>query len=107
MKTGIFARRAIVDQARRASAIREKLNVLICLTKKRLPVLTYRNVVLRNLCYYYALPRPHRKCSYFVQYGHGKLDLRFVHGRAEKCVGGNKNLPIFGAHILGLNRREK
>ena len=23
---------------------------------------------------------------YFVQYGHEKLDLRFVHGRAEKCI---------------------
>ena len=22
----------------------------------------------------------------FVPYGHGKLDLRFVHGRVEKCI---------------------
>ena len=22
----------------------------------------------------------------FVMYGHGKLDLRFVHGTAEKCI---------------------
>ena len=37
---------------------------------------------------------------YFDLYGHGKLDLRFVHGRAEKCI---RN----GAHILGRNRRGK
>ena len=31
--------------------------------------------------------RPHRKwLCYFVPYGHGKLELRFVHGRAEKCI---------------------
>ena len=24
---------------------------------------------------------------YFVMYGHGKLDLRFVHGRAKMCIG--------------------
>ena len=23
---------------------------------------------------------------YFVPFGHGKLDLSFVHGRAEKCT---------------------
>ena len=27
---------------------------------------------------------------YFDLCGHGKLDLEFVHGRAEKCVGSNK-----------------
>ena len=27
---------------------------------------------------------------YFDVYCHGKLDLKFVHGRAEKCVGSNK-----------------
>ena len=27
---------------------------------------------------------------YFGLYGHGKLDLKFVHGRAEKSVGSNK-----------------
>ena len=27
---------------------------------------------------------------YFDLYGHGKLDLKFVHGKAEKCVGSNK-----------------
>ena len=33
------------------------------------------------------LTRPHRKwLCYFVPYGHGKLDLRFVHGRAKKCI---------------------
>ena len=37
---------------------------------------------------------------YFVMYGHGKLDFRFVHGRAEKCI---RN----GAHILGRNRLGK
>ena len=32
LKAGIFARRAMVDQARRASATREKLNILVYLT---------------------------------------------------------------------------
>ena len=27
---------------------------------------------------------------YFDLYNHGKLDLKFVHGRAEKCVRSNK-----------------
>ena len=50
--------------------------------------------VLINLCYYYAPFRPHRKCfDYFVLYGHGKSDLDFVHGRAEKCVSGNMICP--------------
>ena len=31
---------------------------------------------------------------YSVPHGHGKLHLRFVHGRAEKCI---RN----GAHIVG------
>ena len=71
----------------RASATREKLYVLVCLTQKRSPVLTYRNFVLRKLCYYYAPLRPHRKwLCYFVPYGHGKLGLSFVHGRAETCI---------------------
>ena len=30
---------------------------------------------------------------YFDLYGHGKLDLKFVHGRAEKSVGSNKICP--------------
>ena len=30
---------------------------------------------------------------YFDLYGHGKLDLKYVHGRAEKCVGSNKICP--------------
>ena len=30
---------------------------------------------------------------YFDLYGHGKLDLNFVHGRAEKCVGSNQICP--------------
>ena len=30
---------------------------------------------------------------YFDLYGHRKLDLEFVHGRAEKCVGSNKICP--------------
>ena len=29
---------------------------------------------------------------YFDLYGHGKLDLKIVHVRAEKCVGSNKDL---------------
>ena len=67
----------------RASATREKFNVLVCLTQKRSPVLTYRNFVLRKLCYFYA-PRPHQKwlCC-FVPYGNGKS---FVHVRTEKCI---------------------
>ena len=33
------------------------------------------------------LTRPHRKwLCYFVPYGHGKSDLRFVHGGAKKCI---------------------
>ena len=85
----------------RASATREKLNVFVCLMYKRSPVLTYHNFVLRKLCYYYALLGPHRKwLCYFFLYSHGKLDLRFVHGRAEKWIGN-------GAHIIGRNRRGK
>ena len=30
---------------------------------------------------------------YFDLYGHGKLALKFVHGRDEKCDGGNKICP--------------
>ena len=56
---------------------------------------------LAKLSYYYAPPRPHRKwLCYFVPYGHGKLDIRFVHDRAEKCIWN-------GAHIIGRNRRGK
>ena len=41
-------------------------------------------VYIAKLCYYYAPPRCHQKrLCYFVPYRHGKLDLRFVHGRAE------------------------
>ena len=29
----------------------------------------------------------------FNLYGHGKLDLKFVHGRAKKSVGSNKICP--------------
>ena len=36
---GIFDRRAMVDQARRASAAREKLNILVYLTLKGSSVL--------------------------------------------------------------------
>ena len=28
-----------------------------------------------------------------ILYGHGKLDLRFVHGGPEKCVGSKKVYP--------------
>ena len=45
LKAGIFARRAMVDQA---SATREKLNILVYLTYKESPVLTYHNFVLRK-----------------------------------------------------------
>ena len=63
------------------------LTFLVCFTYKRLPVLTYQNFVLRKLCYFYAPLRPHLKwLCYFVPYGHGKLDLRFVHGRTENCI---------------------
>ena len=66
--------------------------------------------VLRNLCYYYASFRPHRKCFYnFVLYGNGKLDLEFVQGRAEKCVGSSKICPkkvhISEADIAEKNNR--
>ena len=30
---------------------------------------------------------------YFDLYGHGKLDLKFVHDGAEKCVRSNKTCP--------------
>ena len=93
MKSGIFARRAMVDQARE-SLCYQRRNLTFCLTQKRSPVLTHHNFVLRHLCYYYAILRPHQKCLYyFVLYGYGKLDLRFVHGRAKNCVGSNKICP--------------
>ena len=44
---------------------------------------------------------PHRKqLCYFVPYGHGKLDLRFVHGRTEKCI---EMLHISKAEIAEKN----
>ena len=47
----------------------------------------------------YALLKPHWKwLCYFVLCSHGKLDLRFILGRDEKCIGN-------GAHI-GRNREE-
>ena len=50
-------------------------------------VFSKKILYLAKLCYYYAPPKPHRKwLCYFVPYGHGKLDLRFVHGRIEKCI---------------------
>ena len=83
-----FRLRAMVDQAREGLCYQgEKLNIFVCLTYKRSPVLTHQSFVLRKLSYYYAPPRPHRKwLCYFVPYSHGKLDLRFVHCRAEKCI---------------------
>ena len=30
---------------------------------------------------------------YFDLYGHGKLNLKFAHGRGEKCVGSSKICP--------------
>ena len=45
----------------------------------------------------------------YILYGHGKLDLKFVHGRAEKCVGSNKIYPnkvyISEAEIAEENNR--
>ena len=42
-------------------------------------------------------------------YGHGELDLKFLHGRAEKCVGSNKVCPsklhISEAEIAQENNR--
>ena len=46
------------------------------------------------------LLNPIENDCYFLRYDHGKLDLRFVDGRAEKCI---RN----GAHILGQARCEE
>ena len=47
--------------------------------------------------------------SYFDMYGHGKLELKFVHGRADQCVGSNKICPnmlhISEAEITEENNR--
>ena len=41
-------------------------------------------------------------CSYiFYLPGHGKLDLEFVHGGVEKCVGSSRICPKKGVHITG------
>ena len=46
---------------------------------------------------------------YFDLYGNGKSDLKFVHGRVEKCVGSNKicpkNVYISEAEIAEKNDR--
>ena len=46
---------------------------------------------------------------YFDLYGHGKLDLEFIHGRVEKCVGSNticqKKVHISEAEIAEENNR--
>ena len=46
---------------------------------------------------------------HFDLYGHGKLDLKFVHGRVEKCVGSSKICPnklhISEAEIAEENNR--
>ena len=45
----------------------------------------------------------------FLMYGHGKLDLKFVHGRAEVAVGSSKIYPekayTSGAEIANENSR--
>ena len=47
----------------------------------------------------------------FYLYGHGKLDLKFAHGRAEKQAGSNKICPkkvyISEAEIVEENNRTK
>ena len=63
---------------------------------KRSPVLYLENCAIAML----PLDPIRKWLCYFVLYGHGKLDVRFVHGRAEKCI---EN----GADIIGRKRREK
>ena len=85
VKSGIFARRAMADQAREDLCYQRR-NLTCNIDKDRLFRIS-KIFNLAKLCYYYAPPGPHPKwLCYFVRYGHGKLDLRFVHGRAEKCI---------------------
>ena len=69
-----------------ASATRkELLNILVYLTKKNHTILTYRNFTLKKfVLFVHALDHIGNNFSYFDLYGHGKLDLKFVHGRAKK-----------------------
>ena len=91
-----FRPEAMVDQARESLCCQGGL-----MEKTACSDLT-RLLHLGNCATTMFLTGSHRKwLCYFVPYGHGKLDLSFVHGRAEKC----KEL----LHICknGRNRRGK
>ena len=72
----------------RASPTREKLNAFSMLDIEKIACSDLiRILYLGNCAITMLLIRPHRKwLCYFVPCGHGKLDLRFVHGKAEKCI---------------------
>ena len=72
----------------RASATREKLNILVYLTQKGSPVLTYCDLYSEN-CAIFCSFRSHQKwLCYFVLHSHGKLDLIFF------LMGGLKSVWI-------------
>ena len=99
VKSEIFARRTMVDQAREGLCYQSR-NVFNMLNMKKIACSDLSKILyLAKLCYCYPPPRPHwKRLCYFVPYCQG--NLRFVHGRAEKCI-------WHGAHIIGQNRRGK
>ena len=57
----------------------------VTLKEKNRTVLTHRNFILNKfVLFVLALDQTGNVFLYFDLYGHGKLDLKFVHGRAER-----------------------
>ena len=68
----------------RASATRNKLNIFSILNIKNRTILTYRNFILKKfVLFVLTLDHIGNAFLYFDLYGHGKLNLKFVHGRAK------------------------
>ena len=72
----------MVGQARKGLYCKKKLNIFIYLIWKNRTVLTCLNFILKRFVIFVFI----EKCFLliFYLYGHGKLDLKFVHGRAGK-----------------------
>ena len=75
----------MVDQAREGLCYQKKLNILVYLTEKNRTIQAYRHFILKKFVpFVLNLDHIGNVFLYFDLYRHGKLDLKFVHDRAEK-----------------------
>ena len=87
LKDGIFARKAMVDQAHQGLCYQRETWHFGGLNIERITCSDLSWFVLRKLCYYFAPYKPHQKwLCYFVVLSHGKLDLSFFFMAGPKSV---------------------